>query len=198
MDKNFWDENLLIYRSSLTEDDYIYTPVNVGMTIAALREMSNIEGYTDLALSRLSKFFDRIVEDAGLVDTARPLSSLNSRIELEYPLNKGTGKLSAGIGDTILYKISVQNTGIEPARGIALKVTLPEGVHLAETTNTQGGPVWQITELQPNKSFVLTFKAEVKEVTEPGEKKVLIEITRAVPGGTPVTIKSTTQKLTLH
>ncbi|MBI2447216.1 MAG: hypothetical protein HYV48_01610 [Candidatus Omnitrophica bacterium] len=70
MDKNFRDENLMIYKSSLMEGDYIYTPVNVGMTVGALREMSNIEGYKDMALSRLSGFFDRIVEDAGLINIA--------------------------------------------------------------------------------------------------------------------------------
>jgi len=198
MDKTFWNDTIGIYKSSLTKDNYAYTPLNVGMTVGALREMSNIEAYRNLALSRLSIFFDRIVEDAGLQAYSENVPmGIYSKLELVYPLNKGTGKLSASVSDTILYKISVQNTGIEPARDIVLKVTLPEGVYLSKPSDKQTPYTWQITELQPNKSFTITFQAEVKEVKEPGEKEVLIEINKSVTGGTPVTIKSTTQKLSL-
>jgi uncharacterized repeat protein (TIGR01451 family) len=59
-------------------------------------------------------------------------SYLLPKISLTYPMNKLAGKLAARPGDTVSCNVLLRNTGLETARDVSLKISLPKGINYAE------------------------------------------------------------------
>jgi len=70
LEKRFWNEDFRIYASSVTDSTagYSYTPLNVGLTVGALRELIYLSDKLEALhiLSRLADFFHNILEEAAL------------------------------------------------------------------------------------------------------------------------------------
>ncbi|MEA1965036.1 MAG: hypothetical protein U9O41_07930 [Candidatus Aerophobetes bacterium] len=69
LEKRFWNEDFRIYTSATNSTiGYRYTPLNVGLTIGALRELIYLSDKAQAIhiFSRLTDFFHNILEEAGL------------------------------------------------------------------------------------------------------------------------------------
>jgi uncharacterized repeat protein (TIGR01451 family) len=186
LEKNYWDNTLQIYRST-KEDKYVYSPLNAGLLLGALREMGSS--------SRIDTFLERVLEKAGLqvLPGRKELAPvLISEVKLTYPLNK-KGRVVAQIGNTITYKLVVENGG-ELAREVTVTETLPKGFnYLFGTTRIDGkkgnepqGPnpyEWKLGDLKSNTKVVLTYQAKVGFEANPGKNESSVTISEINPEG---------------
>ncbi len=66
--RDFWDSNAFIYRNKPGVDQVIYTPVDVGAALAALREMILVNKDVQL-LERFKRFFVQAVDVSGMIQS---------------------------------------------------------------------------------------------------------------------------------
>ncbi|MDA3934870.1 MAG: c-type cytochrome [Gammaproteobacteria bacterium] len=66
--KEFWDDSAWLYRNQADTDQVIYTPLDVGAALAALREMTLID-QDAMLLDRFKKFFVQSIDTSGMMQS---------------------------------------------------------------------------------------------------------------------------------